>query len=180
MIKNTITLIDHILMSIDSSKINVAVDMTAGNGYDTKKILDILKPRKMYCFDVQEDAKNNTLARVGNRINFILDSHANIDSYITDSIDIAIYNLGYLPGSNHSITTTYSEVIKSLKATLTLLSENGYILITIYPGHDEGYKEKVEVENFLRSISQKEYTIIKYDFINQINNPPYVISIYKI
>ena len=33
------------------------------------------------------------------------------------------------------------------------------------------------VEKYVKNLSQKEYEVVKYQFINQINNPPYVIVI---
>lgn len=32
----------------------IAVDMTAGNGFDSKFILDEINPEKLYAFDIQE------------------------------------------------------------------------------------------------------------------------------
>ena len=69
---------------IREENINIAVDMTAGNGHDSKFILENNKPQKLFAFDIQELAKENTLDLIGENPNFsfILDIHANIDKYI--------------------------------------------------------------------------------------------------
>lgn len=183
MIKNTHSLIDFIFNNINN--VNIAVDMTAGNGNDSLKIINKFSPEILYCFDIQNIAKKNTLSLIESsdtqtKIKFIVDNHANIDKYINTKIDLAIYNLGYLPGYSHEICTDYLSVIESLKYLLEIISINGTICLTLYPGHDSGYKEKIEIEKFLSNISQTKFTIIKSEFINQINNPPYIIVIKKI
>lgn len=159
-----------------------ACDMTAGNGYDSKFILDKKNPEILYAFDIQDLAKNNTIKLIGNRSNlkFILDNHKNIDKYINEKIDLFVYNLGFLPKGDKSITTDYKSVIESLKYSLKLLNKNGLILITFYPGHDKGKEESKYVGKFLKSLNQKLFQVIKYDFFNQINNPPYLVSIRKL
>lgn len=154
-------------------------DMTAGNGYDSKFILDEKNPKVLFSFDIQKKAMENTKALIGNRKNFhfILDSHANIDKYVDEKIDLFIFNLGYLPRSDKSITTNYKDVIKALEKSFKILNENGLILICIYPGHKSGKVEKEHIEAYLKSLDQRIYQVIKYDFFNQVNDPPYLISI---
>lgn len=159
--------------------INIAVDMTAGNGHDSKFILDELNPEILYAFDIQEDAKTSTLNLIGGKENFhfILDSHANIDQYIKEEIDLAVYNLGYLPKGDKTITTKWNSTIESLSKTLDLLSAKGKIIITIYPGHDEGKKEADYLEKYLENLDQRKYTVLKMVYMNKINNPPYVVVV---
>ena len=58
-INNTKTLIEFFMQSYVEN-VEVAVDMTVGNGFDSKNILEILKPKKLYCFDIQQDALDNS------------------------------------------------------------------------------------------------------------------------
>src|SRR5699024_2277297 len=126
--------------------------------------------------------KKETLKLVGDRDNFvfILDNHKNIEKYIKEPIDLFIFNLGYLPKGDKSITTNYKDVIKALKSSLKLLNDDGLILICLYPGHEKGTLEAIYIEDFLKNLNQKSFQVIKYDFFNQINNPPYLITIRKI
>lgn len=159
-----------------------ACDMTAGNGKDSKFILDNKNPKILYAFDIQKLSQERCKKLIGQRKNFkfILDDHKNIEKYIEEKIDLFIYNLGFLPKGDKSITTNYKSVIQSLKSCLNLLNENGLILITFYPGHDEGKNEEKYVGEFLKNLDQKTFQVIKYNFYNQINNPPFLISIRKV
>ena len=180
-INNPVKLSHYIIENRIGNNIN-ACDMTAGNGYDSKFILDKKNPKILYAFDIQDLARKNTLDLIGNNSNFkfILDDHKNIENYISEKIDLFIYNLGFLPKGDKSITTNYKSVIGSLKSSLKLLNKNGLILMTFYPGHDEGKNEAKYVGEFLKNLDQKLFQVIKYDFYNQINNPPYLVSIRKL
>lgn len=181
MIDNTKNLVRKILIE-EAKRNGIVLDMTCGKGYDSKFILDNLNPKKLYAFDIQELAREKTKETLGDfpeNFNFILDSHKNLDLYVKEKIDLAIFNLGYLPSSDKTITTNYKEVIEAIKKILDLAQKGTLIVITLYPGHMEGKEESIHIEEYLTEISQKEYSILKYSFINQKNNPPYVIKITK-
>ncbi|WP_314720650.1 class I SAM-dependent methyltransferase [Parvimonas micra] len=180
-INNTKTLIEFFMKNyID--KIKVAVDMTVGNGFDSKNILEILQPEKLYCFDIQQEALDNSKILLAKYLNceLILENHKNFDKYVKENIDFAIYNLGYLPKGDKYITTNAEDVEESLKKLLEKLNFKGVIFITFYIGHSAGQIESLEISRFLQNLNQKEYTILKFTFENQKNNPPYVVMIQKI
>lgn len=173
---------DLVKIIISSKKdIKVGVDMTVGAGNDSKYILENTTVKKLYGFDIQKDAKKRALELIGEdfRFNFILDSHASIDKYIKEGIDLAIYNLGYLPGGDKEITTAYESTIESLEKTLKLLNKDGIVVLTIYPGHPAGKIESEEIENHLKSLDQRKYGVIKIAYPNRPNNPPYIIVVEK-
>ncbi|MDL2310928.1 class I SAM-dependent methyltransferase, partial [Peptostreptococcaceae bacterium OttesenSCG-928-C18] len=158
----------------------VAVDMTVGNGNDLYNIAKVVnKESELFGFDIADTAIENSKIKLNEfkdfNITLVLDNHISIRKHIKDNIDLAIYNLGFLPGGNKKITTNYLDVIKSLEVLLKQLNPEGLIIITFYPGHESGLEESVKVEEYLKTLNQKEYNILKYDFINQINNPPYVV-----
>lgn len=159
--------------------INIAVDMTAGNGHDSKFILDKLNPKKLFAFDIQKIAQESTKNLLGDKENFtfILDSHANIDKYIKQKVDLVIFNLGYLPKGDKNITTTWDSTITAIKKSLELLSPRGKIFITVYPGHPAGKIESERITEFLANLDYKKYTVLKMNFVNKINNPPYVLVV---
>lgn len=180
-INNTKTLIEFFMKNyID--KIKVAVDMTVGNGFDSKNILEILQPEKLYCFDIQQEALDNSKILLEKYSNYelILENHKNFDKYVKENIDFAIYNLGYLPKGDKYITTNAEDVEESLKKLLDKLNSKGIIFITFYIGHSAGQIESLEISKFIQKLNQKEYTILKFTFENQKNNPPYVVMIQKI
>ncbi len=158
---------------------DIAVDATCGRGNDTLFLSDLFK--KVYAFDIQEDAIISTKEKTKDKTNVevIQDSHENICTYVTEAIDAVMYNLGYLPNGDKTKTTNHESTLKSIKVALSKLSVDGVITIICYPGHEEGKIESVEIEKYLMDLNQKEYDVIKYDFINQINNPPYMLAIRK-
>lgn len=181
MIDNTKDLVKKILIE-EGKRNGIVLDMTCGKGYDSKFILENLSPNKLYAFDIQDISKEktkNTLKTFSENFKFILDNHKNLDLYVKEKIDLAIFNLGYLPTSDKTITTNYKDVIEALKKIFKKSSTNSMVLITFYPGHPAGKEESIYVEDYLRELPQKEYSIMKYDFINQKNKPPYVVKIIK-
>lgn len=161
------------------------VDCTVGNGNDTTLLAKLVgSTGKVYGFDIQKKAldiayQNLTCENLNNRVILIEDGHENIEQYIDEKIDFAIYNLGYLPKGDKCIKTNKDTTLLSLKKALSLLNENGIILVTCYVGHEGGLEEKNAVEEFLISLDQKKYNVIKYDFINQRNCPPILYGVEK-
>lgn len=164
----------------------IFIDATAGNGHDTLFLAQhIDSTSKILSFDIQETAilqtrqllQNNDLEE---KVTCILDSHAQILNYLEeeDFVRLAIFNLGYLPGSDKKIITTPSSTLKAIEILLDRLEKKGKIIIVSYYGHDGGFEEKNSVEELLSALSQKEWSVLKYQFINQINCPPicYVIE----
>ena len=124
-------------------------------------------------------AQESTKNLLGDKENFtfILDSHANIDKYIKPKVDLVIFNLGYLPKGDKNITTTWDSTITAIKKSLEILSPRGKIFITVYPGHPAGELESEKITEFLANLDYKKYTVLKMNFVNKINNPPYVLVI---
>lgn len=164
---------------------NVVLDCTVGNGNDTVILAELVGPEGIvYGFDIQdlaiERTKNNLIEKnLIDRVKLIKDSHKNIDNYIEEKLDFIIYNLGYLPKGNKTIKTKKESTILSIKKALELLNKSGIILITVYLGHEGGIEEKEGIEQLLSSLNQKEFNVLKFDFINQINNPPVLYGVEK-
>ena len=159
---------------------DICVDATCGRGNDTLFLAKTSK--KVYAFDIQKEAINASkeLLKDFENVIFINDSHENVFEYVTEDINIAMFNLGYLPKGDKSITTKSSSTINSIDAILKRLAVNGIVSVVCYPGHQEGYIESKELLEYLREINQKDYDIIRYDFINQINNPPFALIIERV
>ena len=162
------------------------IDATAGNGHDTLFLAQhIDSTSKILSFDIQETAilqtrqllQNNDLEE---KVTCILDSHAQISNYLDekDFVRLAIFNLGYLPGSDKKIITTPPSTLEAIQILLDRLEKKGKIIVVSYYGHNGGLEEKDSVEELITALPQKEWSVLKYQFINQINCPPicYVIE----
>lgn len=181
MSKSLIGILDFTKLLIEKfhNQDGIAVDMTLGKGNDS--ILLAHNFKRVYAFDIQEVAlkisKERTLEF--DNINFIHDSHENIDEYLQEEIDLFIYNLGYLPKYDESISTQEESTINSLKKALSLLKKKGIIIMVIYPGHSSGKKEALGIESFIKTLDEANYLICKYQFTNR-KKSPYIINIQKL
>ena len=164
----------------------IFIDATAGNGHDTLFLAQhIEKGSKILVFDIQESAILQTRQLLQKhdlapKVTCILDSHANISNYLEqdERVRLAIFNLGYLPGSDKKIITIPSSTLEAIQILLERLEKYGKIIIVSYYGHDGGLDEKNSVEGLISTLPQKEWSVLKYQFINQINCPPicYIIE----
>lgn len=172
----------HRVLKEHISEKDICLDMTLGNGKDSKFLIELAK--FVYCFDIQQIAIDNSkkLLSKSNKNNYqlILDSHENFAKYINDKIQAAIFNLGYLPRGDKSITTNSKVTLLTIKKLLPYLNKNGVCIIVLYPGHSEGKKESILISEYVKSLNQKEFEVVRYEFYNQINNPPYLYVIEKI
>ena len=165
---------------------DIVADCTVGNGNDTVALAELVGDSgKVYGFDIQETAIKLTASllyqkELESRVVLVNDGHEEIDKYIDCKLDFVIYNLGYLPKGDKTIKTRKETTIESIRKALKLLNNNGLILITVYVGHKGGLDEKVAIENLFASLNQKEYNVLKYDFINQINYPPILYGVERI
>lgn len=164
---------------------DVVIDATAGNGNDTAFLAGLVgNTGKVYSFDIQETALNNTRIRLAeqgleDRVELIHSGHEHILKYVNTPIKAAMFNLGYLPGGNHNIGTRGLTTIEAIKAIMELLVVHGIICIVVYYGGDSGFDEKNEVINYIQTIDCKKYSVMKTEFVNQINCPPILICIEK-
>ncbi len=164
---------------IDSfiEKKEVAIDATLGNGYDTDFLAQRFK--KVYAFDIQDKAILNYKEKNIKNVSLILDSHESFAKYIKENVDCIVYNLGYLPGSDKSITTKKESTIKSLDSGLNLLDKNALMIIALYSGHEGGKEEKEAVLSYCKNLSKKRFGVIYQQFLNRTNNPPSLVIIEK-
>ncbi len=163
---------------------DTVIDGTMGNGVDTLKLIKLVGDEgKVYAFDIQKEAVNRTKNLLEKeKINngcFVLinDSHENICCHIHEHISAAVFNLGYLPGGDHSVTTESGSTIKALKDCLNLLKINGLISVMIYEGHEKGSEEKKSLLKFASNLDKQKYHTLYIDMINQNNQPPSLLFI---
>ncbi|MBQ9748871.1 MAG: class I SAM-dependent methyltransferase [Clostridia bacterium] len=155
----------------------VAVDFTMGNGHDTLWLSNAVgEEGKVYAFDIQPQALTNsqTLLMKENapkNYTLILDSHSNVKEYVTEKICIGMFNLGFLPGSDKSITTKRDTTMIAIEAAIDLLDADGALLIAVYPGHEEGTIEGQLIDEMLSKLNRKEICASKFRIINSPTSP---------
>ena len=89
---------------------DTVIDATAGNGNDTLFLAQLVGSEgKVYAFDIQEKAVENTKNRLAENGVFwcdvILDGHQNMKNYVDTVVKAVMFNFGYLPGGDKSVFT---------------------------------------------------------------------------
>lgn len=179
----------HHLLEKAVKKGDIAIDCTIGNGHDTLLLAQLVGPTgHVFGFDIQTKAIENTTERliehkILDRVTLFQQGHEKlfscIPSHYHGQITGAIFNLGYLPGGDKTIVTKPQTTISAIKQLLQMMAPGGIIVIVVYHGHPGGTKEKNELLDFCMNLDQNEYHVLKYQFINQKNSPPFLIAIEK-
>ncbi len=160
---------------------DTAVDFTMGNGHDTEFLSKTVgESGKVYAFDIQASAVESTrknLAAAGcpNNYTLIHDSHHNVKSYVKEPIKAGMFNLGYLPGGDKSITTMRATTLPAIEAAIELLGKDAILLIAVYPGHPEGDAEGREITEYLSTLSRFKVCCTNVKIINSPTSPYFMM-----
>jgi len=159
------------------SKDGCAIDATLGQGHDTVFLAKHVK--EVFAFDIQLDAINQAKARAKTmgltNIHFIRDSHINMAVYVALNIDAIVFNLGYLPGGDKTVTTQTNTTKDAILTALKLIKPGGIVSVVFYPGHPEGKREKTTILPWLTSLEDPLYKVYTYQIINQDKAPQAVL-----
>lgn len=170
--------ITHLLIKDYLNKDINAVDMTLGNGNDTLFLAKHCK--HVYAYEIQQFGIDNSIKLLkDNHIsNYTIfhESHENVDK-IANQYDVAIFNLGYLPKSDKTITTLEKSTINALSKLIDNESTK-LIAIVVYRGHEEGYEESNAILNYINNLNQK-FKITKIESINIKDTAPYLLLFEK-
>jgi predicted methyltransferase len=169
---------------------DMAIDATAGNGHDTHFLAQLTGPGGMvYAFDVQGEAIAATrtlLERWGvpaESWHLIQAGHETMAASIPETwhgrAGAVLFNLGYLPGSDKTVTTGAETTVAAMRAALTLLRPGGILVAVLYTGHPGGAHEAQAVHDFCAGLPPREFHSIEYRTLNFRSHPPSVIAIEK-
>lgn len=155
---------------------DTVADFTMGNGHDTQFLSQTVgKDGHVYAFDVQEQALRNTRKLLEetcpDNYTLILDSHANCDKYLPQTIKGGMFNLGWLPGADKSLTTRRESTLPAVQSAIAHLAPDGILLIAVYPGHPEGTLEGQMLDDYFRTLSRFQMSISRFQIINSPQSP---------
>ncbi len=77
-----------------------------------------------------------------------------------------MFKLGYLPGSDKTVTTKRETTLKAVSDAISILAPDGILLIAVYPGHEEGEIEGELINEMLEKLDRKKYCCVKFRIIN--------------
>ena len=81
------------------------------------------------------------------------------------------YNLGYLPCGDKQITTCKTSTIASLQKALQLVARSGVVSVVCYPGHEEGARELLCVEQLAVNLDPSNWDVCTHYSVNRKNAP---------
>lgn len=136
-----------------------AVDATAGNGHDTRFLAEAVgRSGQIWAFDVQTPALEATARRLeaadlAPRVHLIQAGHEHLAAHLPPAargrLTAVMFNLGYLPGGDHSRITQPGSTLAALEAALAWLHPRGLVSVLAYRGHDGGEAEYEALQAWL-------------------------------
>ena len=160
------------------------IDATAGKGRDTALLCRLAgESGKVLSFDIQESAVEQTralLEQEGLTAQVLLDSHANMERYAeAGTVDCVVFNFGRLPGGDPHIFTVADSSLQAIDAGLRLLRAGGLMAIALYYGKENGYEERDAVLAHLKTLDDRQFSVLCCDWANRRGEPPMPIFIWK-
>jgi len=165
------------------------IDATLGNGHDALFLANVIGDHgQLFGFDIQAVAIENSsqiLSEHGceNRATLFMQSHARMTQFIPDDlhgrINCIMFNLGYLPGTDKSVTTAIDSTISALNQSCKLLTRNGLISVLAYTGHPGGMNEYSAITQWAESLDKDHYKVSIQNLLPDHNHPPRWILIEK-
>jgi tRNA A58 N-methylase Trm61 len=161
---------------------SLVIDATAGNGHDTVFLAErVGASGRVLAFDVQQAALLATRSRVTEagilgRVELILKSHLRMGEHADPgSVAAVMFNLGYLPGQGHELTTEVGETLAALETATGLLQGGGALSVVCYPGHPAGAIEAEAVESWMSQLTAAGWRVARYGAIGTRRPAPFLL-----
>ena len=164
---------------------DTVIDATLGNGHDTVMLAELVgESGRVIGFDIQPDAVGRTSARLLDaglldRCELYAEGHQNIANRVNVPVKAAVFNLGWLPGGDKSVTTLWETTYTAITAALSLLVDGGVCTVCAYPGHNEGDRERFALMDWLATLRPQEYNVLHHRFLNAGPGAPECFVIQK-
>ena len=163
---------------------DTVIDATMGNGHDTLTLCELVGENgRVIAFDIQPQAVENTRARleeagVLSRASLYCLGHEHMAEK-ADSAQAVVFNLGWLPGGDKSVTTRWETTKTAIESALRLLTPMGVLVICVYPGHAEGDRERQRLTTLLTELPPQRFNVLHQRFLNAGPGAPECIVVQK-
>ena len=162
------------------------IDATAGKGRDTLFLCKLVgESGRVLALDIQADAVAQTTALltaegVASRAQMVESCHSRLGEYAApDSVDGIMFNFGWLPGGDHNTFSHADTSVAAVKVALDLLKVGGVMTLCLYYGRQNGTAERDAILEFLPTVDNRRYTVIRGDFANRIGDVPIPVFIIR-
>lgn len=160
---------------------DLVIDATCGNGKDSLVLAKLLTPLHglLVCIDLQQEAIKAARMLLEQEIpdflpsvQFYQQSHEKLPPLpLSACLRLIVFNLGYLPGGDKSVTTQVGSTLQSISQALSLLAPGGMVSITCYPGHEEGKKEEETLRQTFSSLDPALWSFSTFFWTNRHASP---------
>ncbi|KAG0624266.1 hypothetical protein M758_3G235100 [Ceratodon purpureus] len=167
---------------------DIVIDATCGNGHDTLELAKMVCADNasgyVYAFDVQEDALANSSYLLDQhldsvqrkRVKLLRLCHSQLEKIVGETaIRLVTFNLGYLPGGDHTVITNVDTTIQALQASSNVLQPGGLISVIAYVGHSGGREEFEAVMNFAANLPTREWVCSQHEWVNRPLSPRLIL-----
>ena len=167
------------------ASVRFAVDATAGNGYDTLFLAASTQPDcRIWALDIQAQALEKTKARLTeaqlqDKVTLCCHSHEELRKVLPEAPDCIVFNLGYLPGGDHSMTTQAATTLPALEQALQLLRPGGWCSVMLYPGHKAGKEERQQILSWASSLERTAASASHWHMLNHQEGAPELLLLEK-
>lgn len=166
---------------------DTAIDATCGNGHDTLFIANCCISEtkgKLYSIDIQKQALEQARTLLSKalpkrsleRVVFIQGCHSHFPKEIAArTVKLIVYNLGYLPGGDKNVTTSFETTLRSIEEAMTLITNDGLISITCYPGHPAGKIEQGKILELVKQLDPWKWISCHHVWTNRNQAPSLIL-----
>lgn len=164
---------------------DVVVDATMGNGKDTLFLCGLVgESGHVYAFDVQAEAVARTRERIAEagyaaRATLLLAGHETMAEHVSGPVQAVMFNLGWLPGAEHAVTTKTDTTLTAVQAAAEIIVPGGIVTVCVYPGHEEGARELAALRQFAAGLDVRRFNVLHHSFVNASLQTPQLILIQK-
>jgi len=160
-----------------------AVDATVGNGHDTLFLAESVGPSgRVFGFDVQEAALNAAAERVRafGTVELFHSGHEHMLDQLPPEapgrLAAVMFNLGYLPGSDKTVTTQTDTALAGLEQALACLKVGGLVTLVLYFGHPGGAEEAAAMISFAHGLPG-DFAALHHRRVNSARPAPELLAI---
>ncbi len=132
--------------------------------------------------DIESEAPENGLLR---RWRGHLLHHAEFAAELSHllpfaKVGIAMFNLGFLPGSDKAMVTKASSTLVAMQSLCARMCPGGLLSVHCYAGHPGGEEETLAVLDFCRALDDKIWKSLVREFINKQRNRELLILVERL
>ena len=161
---------------------SMAIDATLGNGHDAERLCALVgETGHVFGFDVQKEAVERTRQRLAGP-GAAFPRHALLRRARAHGGTGAAgrgchrFNLGWLPGAQHAVTTRVETTLAAVSQAVELLAPGGVLTICVYPGHEEGAREREALLAWAAALPGT-LDVLHQRYMNQKNSPPELLAV---